>query len=364
MPVYISPQATDAPVIAFIEQARGDLTISNYFVDDGGIMRAISLRVQRNPEWRTTVIVEPRPYGMGQTEVAREFGALQQTGATIERSPGRFATGRVFDHAKFAVAANEALIGTANWSDSAFRRNREYIYVTQNQATVAFLESLAASDASGGQVDPAGPPPSSDGETLVVSPYPDTEQRLAGVIDQPGPVGVETEEMAPGNPLMRTLASKGADAYLILPASDNGRQQQAVAQLEQAGVHVREIREPYMHAKVICGDRETFLGSQNFSTTSLTENREVGIILADGRPSTRAIIQQFKADWSAASAPGAVATQESAPGWGGQHKEWGGYQGGYHGGGGEEAYRTYEDVRHADRIAHDLMRSRHHYSGY
>jgi cardiolipin synthase A/B len=45
---------------------------------------------------------------------------------------------------------------------------------------------------------------------------------------------------------------------------------------------MRLLLAPYMHAKLLVADDVlAFTSSENFSTTSLDENRELGIVLAD-----------------------------------------------------------------------------------
>jgi len=62
-------------------------------------------------------------------------------------------------------------------------------------------------------------------------------------------------------------------------------------------VQVKYLRKPFLHAKLIIVDNEIlYLGSINFSSPSLDENRELGILLT-----SKNLIQQvrevFKMDW-------------------------------------------------------------------
>ena len=63
----------------------------------------------------------------------------------------------------------------------------------------------------------------------------------------------------------------------------------AFARLSAAGVHVRTYSASaplYIHAKMILTSSRVFLGSQNFSYTSLERNRELGLITSN--PTIRA----------------------------------------------------------------------------
>jgi len=54
----------------------------------------------------------------------------------------------------------------------------------------------------------------------------------------------------------------------------------AVANLKAAGVPVKEISKPDMHAKAIIADgARAYVGSQNFTITSLNNNRELGVLI-------------------------------------------------------------------------------------
>jgi Phosphatidylserine/phosphatidylglycerophosphate/cardiolipin synthases and related enzymes len=51
----------------------------------------------------------------------------------------------------------------------------------------------------------------------------------------------------------------------------------------------------YMHAKMIAG-KKTFIGSENFTKSSLNRNRETGIILT-GMFKTSRLKNTFSSDW-------------------------------------------------------------------
>ena len=58
----------------------------------------------------------------------------------------------------------------------------------------------------------------------------------------------------------------------------------AFAELTAAGVHVHTYAANaalYIHAKMILTPARAFLGSQNFSDTSMDKNRELGLIASD-----------------------------------------------------------------------------------
>ena len=131
---------------------------------------------------------------------------------------------------------------------------------------------------------------------------------MISIIDQPGPVDIESEEMGNDRPILSAIAAKGHAARVILPASISAEDQRNVAHLEQHGVQVRLLpKSPiYMHAKAEIAGDEAFIGSENYSTSSLNENREMGLILR-GREVAQ-LRTQFDQDWRLAGEGGNVAT--------------------------------------------------------
>jgi cardiolipin synthase A/B len=52
-----------------------------------------------------------------------------------------------------------------------------------------------------------------------------------------------------------------------------------IAKLKAAGVPLRGVLDPYIHAKTVVVDgAKVFVGSQNFTPTALSQNREIGLV--------------------------------------------------------------------------------------
>lgn len=300
MPLFVLPAAGVTPIVRFIDAARGPLVVNNYFLDSRPVLRAIAGKVRAGE--KVWIILEPRPYRMRSSMISHEFAAARATGAYVMDAPPRFASGYTFDHAKYAVAANEVLIGTANWDWSAFHRNREYLYTSTDRALVRAMQGVAVADINR---RPAGK--ITDVPGLVVTPGGgEAERKLASLLASRGRVMIETEEIQPANPLMRAIAAHGHDAEVLLPGRLSRREREAVSELRRSGVRVRTLGRPYMHAKMILAGGRIFIGSENFSTTSLERNREVGVISAS--PADIAVgRRQFARDWAAAGGAAASA---------------------------------------------------------
>jgi phosphatidylserine/phosphatidylglycerophosphate/cardiolipin synthase-like enzyme len=299
--LYIEPHAGPAPVVQVIDSARHELEIGVYYLDDRAMLRAIHAAVRRGVDVR--IMVEPKPYGMKPRQIREEVRKIEATGAHFRYVPSRFVSQDdryVFYHAKYVCDGHEAEIGTANFDWSGLGgRNREYLYDTTDPTVVRAVNAVFNADWNRQQV------PAWAHQVLVLSPGTSAAQ-LEQVINQPGPIDVESEELGPYRPILDALAAKGKDLRLILPASINREDQRDVAFLRSHGCQVRLLpkRPVYMHAKMIVGQSLGFIGSENFTQTSLQDNREMGLIL-NGATLDK-LRAQFDRDWERIGGGGAV----------------------------------------------------------
>ena len=292
--LYIEPAAGAAPIIQIINQARHDVSVGVYYLSDRPILRALQAAHARGVHIR--VIVEGKPYGMKPWQVKKEERAIQSTGATLHLAPYRFTSHGnqyAFYHAKYVCNGHECEIGTANFDWSAFHKNREYLYVTHNPAVVTAANAIFNADWRNQKA------PAFAHRVLVLSPGTSAAQILQ-VINQPGPIDIESEELGPYRPTLDAIAARGHLARVILPASINTQDKQDVAFLRAHGVQVRLLpKKPlYMHAKIIAGNQLAFVGSENFTQTSLEDNREMGLLL-NSRDLAK-LKAQFARDWARA----------------------------------------------------------------
>lgn len=294
MPLFIEPQAGPAPILQIINQARHEVSVGVYYLSDRPILRALAEAHRRGVDVR--VIVEGKPYGMKPWQVRKEERAIEATGAQLKLAPYRFTSHGnqyAFYHAKYAVNGHEAEVGSANMDWSAFHKNREYLYVTQNPSVVKAANAVFDADWNNQRA------PSFTHQVLVLSPGTSAGQILQ-VINQPGPIDVESEELGPYQPTLDALAAKGSALRMILPSSINAADQRDVAFLRSHGCQVRllPVKPVYMHAKMIVGGSLAFIGSENFTQTSLEANREMGLIL--GGSDIAKLRDQFNRDWASA----------------------------------------------------------------
>ena len=311
MPLYIEPHAGPAPIVQVIQSARREVSVGVYYLSDRPILRALKAARERGVDVR--VIIEGKPYGMKPWQVEKEEREIEATGAALQLAPYRFTSHGdhyAFLHEKFVCSGHACEIGTANFDWSAFHRNREYLYVTKNPTVVKAANAVFHADwtAAQGLTAAQGITATQGGnqrapawthQVLVLSPGTSAAQ-IIDVIDQPGPIEIESEEMGPYRPTLDAIARKGRLVRVILPANINAEDQRDVAFLRAHGVQVRlmPVKPIYMHAKAVISSHEAFVGSENFTQTSLEVSREMGLLL-NGRPISE-LQAQFNRDWAMA----------------------------------------------------------------
>lgn len=293
--LYVEPYAGVSPILNLIQSSRRELSVGVYYLSSRPILRAIEAARRRGVDVR--VMVEEKPYRMSRATVSKEARAIQATGAALHWAPSRFTSHGnhyAFLHAKYVCNGHACEIGTANYDWSAFHRNREYLYVTKNSAVVKAANAVFNADWTHQRALYWAH------RTLVLSPGTSASQLLE-VINQPGQVDIESEEMGPYQPTLDAIARKGNLARVILPASINSTDKRDVEFLESHGVqvHLMPVKPDYMHAKMMVGNSLAFVGSENFTQTSLEANREMGLLLNGN--DIPVLKRQFDKDWQASN---------------------------------------------------------------
>ena len=218
----------------------------------------------------------------------------------------RWATPRfAFTHAKaFTIDHARLVVMTANLTRAGLTANREYAAVDDAPADVAAAETIFAADALGAPTTAAA---ATTDARLVTSPERSRAAWLELAAGARSTLAVEVEELGrPGDhrsahrrPPARRLRAGGDPA----PASARAS---AIAALVGAGVDVRAVATPPVHAKALVADgRHLYLGSANLTSTSLDGNRELGLGLT--QPDLAALVEQtIAADGARGVAPTAA----------------------------------------------------------
>ncbi len=290
LPTGFEVEPTDGvgALIRAVDRAQSTVYLEAYVLTHRRIIRALERASAQGV--KVYVVLEHQPFGMG---LQPETAARQLRAAGIHVRWGQ--PGFRYTHAKFLLLDGRlAMIGTANFSAAAFRSNREFLIFERDQRVVRDLQAIFVSDWDS--------TPLSLADDNVVTAPDDARARLSALIaGAHRSIDIYAEEMA--DPLLEqklaAVAKRGVRIRIIVPQSVTLPN---IASLLRARVAVRLLQQPYAHAKVILVDGvRAFVGSENFSATSLDHDREVGLLIRG--PTLSRISAVFAADWVRAAAP-------------------------------------------------------------
>ena len=181
------------------------------------------------------------------------------------------------------VDGKTSAVMSLNLVTSDYAGTRDFAVITNDAADVAAIESVFGDDFTDATVTPPL------GDDLVWSPTNSKSAMVALLNDAKTSLLVENEEMSDSDIVaaLEGAAVRGVNVQIVMTASKSWDTE--FAGLKTAGAKVVTYAENaslYIHAKAILKDfgqkgAQVFIGSENFSNASLTENRELGVILTD-----------------------------------------------------------------------------------
>jgi phosphatidylserine/phosphatidylglycerophosphate/cardiolipin synthase-like enzyme len=237
-------------------------------------------------------------------------------------------TGVIFHIKATTFDGATADISTANLTSKYYADTRDAGIVDTDPAQVKAVEQTFDGDWNLGS---AGRPNDDASQVagLIWSPITGDSTAQTALVDQIAAarqsVYFESEELsdAPVYNALAAAAKRGVNCEVVM--TDATQWHSALATLAAAGCHARTYPNRsgtlYIHEKLILDDAGTpdaslLLGSQNASSSSLTRNRELGLLLtaAQAPAVLTAVAATFSSDYSGATAWGSTPAANPAPG--------------------------------------------------
>lgn len=270
--IYVLPDDGRDPILSEIAAAETSVTLQIYLLGDAAIIDALADAVDRGLAVR--VLLEEHPFGGAGTEDA-VFDELEQNGVAVRWGDPEFR----FSHVKtFVLDGHVAIIMNQNLTRSSFEQNRDFFAITTRSDEVRQAAMIFEADwnRTGAEVD--GP--------LLVSPTNSRDELLDLITGATVTLDIYAEVVRDEEIIaaLTEAEGRGVTVRLIVSpdsaSSDRGREERD--DLAEAGVEVLEAAGLYIHAKlVLVDDARVYIGSQNFTATSLDQNREIGILISD-----------------------------------------------------------------------------------
>lgn len=286
--VFVEPDDGRGPILAELAGAERTIDLQVYLLSDPEILGGLETAAARGVAVR--VLLEEHPFG-GDGSNPETFDRLENAGVTVQWSNPGFR----FSHVKTFVVDHEvAIVMNLNLTRSAFTANREFGVVTTRAAEVAQAAAIFEADWGRAAEPPDGP--------LVVSPTTARPDLLALIGGAERSIAVYAEVVRDPEVVaaLGAAAGRGVQVRLVVsPDGDADRGDAERATLAEAGVEIRYARGLYIHAKLVLVDGlRALVGSQNFTATSLDQNRELGVMVDD--PASIARLQAtFASDFAA-----------------------------------------------------------------
>jgi cardiolipin synthase len=219
------------------------------------------------------------------------FDFLKNNNVQVEWSPRYFA----LTHQKtFIFDDTRAIVMTFNLTPQYYDSSRDFGLVDDDTADVVAIENAFDSDWNSKDVT------ADVGDDLVWSPG-SADTLLELIRSASTTLDIYNEEMADPRVMqaLEDASTRGVLVRVDMTYATNWKP--AFNELTNAGVEVRTYASSakfYIHAKVIIADqKETFVGSENFSGQSLDANRELGLLIE--KPDIlNSLEQTFNSDWA------------------------------------------------------------------
>lgn len=268
-----------SPIYSVMSSAQHTLDMTMYELTDSQAEQILEQDAKRGVQVR---VILDQNLEKKSNEAA--YTALTSAGVHVVWAPKNFTV----THQKTITVDNDvSVIMTLNLTSQYYSTSRDFAVVDKDPADVAAIEQVFNADFT----DTSVTPPAAD--DLVWSPKQSDTDLIALINSATKSLVVENEEMAYTDVVsaLVSAAQRGVSVQVVMTNDSSWKAN--FNKLAAAGVKIATYAASaslYIHAKVILVDYDgssigsttkVFLGSENFSTTSLNRNRELGLITAD-----------------------------------------------------------------------------------
>jgi cardiolipin synthase A/B len=292
--LYTEPGAGFSVVYRLIDHAKKTVDLVIFELEDTDAEHALGDAAHRGV--RVRVILDQQE--KNKNSDAADY--LTGHGVKVVWSSDEFR----YTHQKtLIVDGSTALIMTANLTSQYYADTREFLVRDTRKADVSAIEKVFAADFEHRAIDPP------TGADLLWSPTNAKDRMLALIHGAKHSIRVYDEELSDST-IVTALGDAAKSGVSVQICSENqyGHYDKQFTKLTDAGAKVTYFSSShgfYIHAKVIEVDEGTaraqmYVGSENFTTNSLRNNRELGLILS-GKAVLRSVARTFAGDFAKAT---------------------------------------------------------------
>jgi cardiolipin synthase len=286
------PTAGIQPIVSAINAAQTSVKLVMYELEDTSVEQALVQAKQRGVT--VQILLNKGYYGEQSEDNEAAYTYLENNGVSVHWTPKYFA----LTHQKTMVIDNQtAYILTFNFTPQYYASSRDLGVVDTDSSDLNAIDATFTADWNGQKITP------SDGDDLVWSPGSEATM-LSFINGAQHSLDIYNEEMDDGSITMalQNAAKRGVTVDVVMTNSSDW--DTAFSQLKASSVNVHVFAanaSEYIHAKMILVDgKKAFIGSENFSSSSLSKNRELGIV-TDDPAVLSSLTGTFSSDYAASS---------------------------------------------------------------
>ncbi|MER6061933.1 phospholipase D-like domain-containing protein [Streptomyces sp. NPDC001792] len=293
-----SQSGSQPTIYDFINSATSTLDMTMYELED---TTAVNDLIALKNKGVTVRVILDRQH---KTANNSAYTSLTNAGIGVVWSSSAF----VYTHQKtITVDGVKSLVMTGNLTAQYYTTSRDYGVFTDDTRDVAAIEKVFNADYTATSVTPT------DGDHLLWSPN-DSRNRLVSFINSATKsLDVEELEFSDSTVVNAIVARAKAGVKVRVVLENPSSYSSEVSAIKAAGGTVVGYSDPngfYIHAKAMVADyglstQEVEAGSMNISSNSLSNNRELGIILTGtgvAQPVAQTVETTFNSDYAGGTA--------------------------------------------------------------
>lgn len=291
--IVVVPGDNGAALLGAVRGATQSVYVSMYLLTWDTFEKALLERHRAGREVKV-VLNQKFPGEVSGNPNQEAYDLLTQGGISVAWAPAVYP----FTHAKYVlIDEREAWVMTMNATNTSPFQNREFLAVLSRREDLQELRGIFDADFGNLAYTRQG--------NLVVSPI-NARARLEALVEgATSRIDMEAESLSDDGIVEALVRAKGRGVAVhiaVATGTHTPAEADAHAVLKGAGIRVVEVARPYIHAKAIAVDRaRAYVGSQNFTFTSIQRNREVGVI-TDVPAEVKKVTDTIDADYARGTA--------------------------------------------------------------
>jgi hypothetical protein len=272
--LLILPDQGENAIYNFVNSATSSIDMTIYELNDVTLENALVSREKAGADVRVILDQAQKSYNTA------AYNLLTAGGVGVVWSSTAF----TYTHQKTITVNNdESYISTGNFDNTYYATSRDYGVFDTDANDVAAIVAVFNADYTHTSITP------SDGDDLVWSPT-DSQTHLLALIDgAQHSLDIEQEEFSDTTLVNAIVADENRGVTVRVVIEDPSEYSSELNEITAAGGKVTGYSSStgfYIHAKTVIADygystAKAFVGSENFSSGSLNDNRELGMITTD-----------------------------------------------------------------------------------